>query len=55
MKYLWHLGTSKWDKVMEKLEDGPIKSFSKIHEKFLGKRNTLAKRGGSLAKRKKTL
>ena len=36
-KYLWHLKTSPWERIMEKLEDVP-KTFKTIHEKFLSKR-----------------
>jgi len=35
--YLWHL-KGKWESVMEKIENGPIKSLKAAHEKFLRNR-----------------
>jgi hypothetical protein len=34
--FIWHLGTGKWDKVMEKYETIST-SFKGVHERFLAK------------------
>lgn len=44
LKYLWHFGVSKWERVIERIEDGPPKSFSQVHAKFLRERVERKKR-----------
>jgi hypothetical protein len=44
MKYLWHLGVSKFEKIMEKIPDVP-KTIEQVHAKFLGQRNRVGRKG----------
>lgn len=39
LKYLWHFGVSKWEKVMTKIGDIPTNSIEKVHIKFLAERD----------------
>jgi hypothetical protein len=43
-KYLWRLVCSPWERVVERIEDGPAKSFMQAHGKFLRRRVERKKR-----------
>lgn len=53
MKYLWHLGVSKFEKIMEKIPDVPT-TIEQVHKKFLAERSRMGRKR-VVAKRKKTL
>jgi hypothetical protein len=53
MKYLWHLGVNRFEKIMEKIPDVPT-TIEQVHKKFLAERSRMGRKR-VVAKRKKTL